>query len=69
MKRRVFSTRGGESHDSLVTVSGAGRLLSISERSVWRLIQKGELDVVRLGRSVRVSAQAIEKLIRRGGAR
>lgn len=43
--------------------------LSVSPRSVWRLISLGELKAVRCGRSTRVSAESVEQFIARGGTK
>jgi len=43
----------------LLTVKEAGRILSISRSSVYELIGAGRLEVVHIGRSVRVPADAI----------
>lgn len=51
----------------LLTVREAGEQLSVSARSVWRLIASGDLAVVRCGRSVRATAESIAAFVRRGG--
>jgi excisionase family DNA binding protein len=45
----------------------AAGLLGISRRSVWRLISRKDLDVVRIGRSVRITTESLTALLRRGG--
>lgn len=52
-----------------VTVGRAAELLAVSTRSVWRLIGRGDLAVVRMGRAVRVTVTSIDALVARGGAR
>jgi excisionase family DNA binding protein len=52
-----------------MTVSEAARAMRIGKRSVWRLIAAGDLPVVRFGRSVRVTPDAIRALAERGGTR
>jgi excisionase family DNA binding protein len=54
---------------ALLTVATVARELSISARSVWRLIGLGELQVVRIGRSVRVTRTSLADFIARGGCR
>ncbi|MGQ0429063.1 MAG: helix-turn-helix domain-containing protein [Gammaproteobacteria bacterium] len=39
----------------------AAALLSISTRTCWRMIARGELPIQRIGRSVRIPRSAIEK--------
>ena len=52
----------------LLTVLQASERLTISERSIWRLISSGELEAIRLGRATRVTAESLEELIARGGS-
>jgi excisionase family DNA binding protein len=52
----------------LVRIADAAAELALSQRSIWRLIANGELDAVRIGRSVRVTRESIDRLIDRGGA-
>jgi excisionase family DNA binding protein len=51
------------------TVPGAAHRLLTSTRSIWRLIGKGELKTVRVGRSVKVTRASIAEFIEKGGAR
>ena len=51
----------------LFTVSQAAHELNCSDRSIWRLIGLGALKTVRIGRSVRVTRESVEKFIDRGG--
>ena len=62
-------TRVHERSSALVRVREAAGALAISERSVWRLISLGELDSVRIGRSVRVSRKSLEAFVAKGGSR
>ena len=41
-------------------------MVGMSERSIWTLIQIGKLRAVKLGRSVRIPADALAELL--GGA-
>ncbi|XZE46931.1 helix-turn-helix domain-containing protein [Pirellulaceae bacterium SH467] len=41
----------------------AGKMLSVSERSVWSLCQSGQLASFNIGRSVRIPVDAIRKFI------
>ena len=47
----------------LMTVDEAAELLQLSTRQTWRLIADGRLQVKRLGRSVRVTPEAIAALL------
>ena len=51
----------------LLRVEETARDLSLSTRSVWRLIQLGELETVRCGCAVRVTRESVEAFVRRGG--
>ena len=52
----------------LLRVPEVARLLSLSTRSVWKMIAAGRLPgVVRLGRAVRVDEQRLDQFIRSGG--
>jgi excisionase family DNA binding protein len=44
-------------------VSVVARRLCLSERSVYRAIARGELEAVRIGRSVRVSEAVLARLL------
>lgn len=50
-----------------LTVGETARRLSLSLSTVWRLLQRGELRRVRIGRSVRVDAQSIAAFVAQGG--
>jgi excisionase family DNA binding protein len=41
----------------------------VSQRTVRRLIASGSIDTIRIGRSVRIRDQDIEKLIQNAGQR
>lgn len=49
----------------LRTVKGAAERLNVSTRTVRRLIGAGELAVVRIGRSIRISDDDLDSLIAR----
>ncbi len=49
----------------LLTVEEAARCLGIGRTLAWQLVRQGELPVVRLGRCVRVPAQALQEWIAR----
>ena len=40
--------------EKLLTYKQAGDLLGVTERTVWTLVDHGELPAVRFGRSVRI---------------
>lgn len=45
-----------------VTMREAAAMLSISERSVWTLVNRGELRSFKVGRSVRIPIDALLEL-------
>lgn len=49
----------------LLTVCDAAEVLSVSRSTTYRLIASGELEVVRIGRSVRVPVVAVVALVDR----
>jgi excisionase family DNA binding protein len=50
----------------LLTVGDVAERLQVSGRTVHRLIDAKELAVIRIGRSVRVSEEAVQALLTRG---
>jgi excisionase family DNA binding protein len=51
----------------LYRVREAAELLSVSEKLIWKKIAlRDGLDVVRIGRSVRIPAESIDRLIEEG---
>ena len=48
----------------LLTVAEAAWLLNLSQKTVRRMIEAGNLAVIRIGRSVRINPEVIEKIIR-----
>ena len=51
---------------SLLTAAEVAEMLSVSLRSVRRLIKDGKLPIVRVGRAVRIRPEALEALIEGG---
>ena len=50
----------------LLRVPEAATLLNISQKATWAMIYRREIDVVRIGRSVRIPESALNELIERG---
>jgi len=48
----------------LLTVSEAAACLSLSEKTIRRMIEAGNLAVVRIGRCIRIHPEVIEKIMR-----
>ncbi len=55
--------------ERLVTLPQAAADLAISVRSAWRLLSRGDLQKVQVGRAVRVTRESIDRFIAKGGAR
>jgi excisionase family DNA binding protein len=55
---------GSVSDPLAVSVPEAARLLGISPRHAWNLVQAGELPVVRLGHRVVISREHIEEVLK-----
>ena len=49
--------------EPLLTYRDAARLLGITERSVWALVQRGEIPAVRFGRTVRIDPADLRAFI------
>lgn len=52
---------------SLLRVRDCAKMFACSERSVWRMIDRGELTAIRVGAAVRVARAELEAFIQRGG--
>jgi excisionase family DNA binding protein len=55
--------------DPLMTVDDVAAHLRVSTRTVRRMIKSGSLDVIRIGRAVRVTPQALEATKKAGQKR
>ena len=53
------------SSSSLLTIANVAALLQVSTKTVRRLIDRGELDAIRIGRSIRIQPMALALLISR----
>lgn len=47
----------------LLKIPEAASRLNISEKTTWKMVYARRVDVVRIGRSVRIPEEAIERLI------
>jgi len=50
----------------LLRVAEAADALNLSAKTVWAMIYRRDLDVVRIGRSVRIPMSTIDELVERG---
>ena len=51
--------------EGLLTYDHAGKVLSVSGRTVWTLVDRGELPAVRFGHSVRIDPADLRAFIDR----
>ncbi len=54
-----------DARPALITIKQAARILNLGRSTVYQLIAGGQLDVVHIGRSARIPADAITSLINR----
>jgi excisionase family DNA binding protein len=59
----LAKTRSGGLGEPLLTIKAVAQFLRCSTRTVRRLIDSRDLEVVRIGRSVRVRPKALQALI------
>ncbi|KYH46231.1 helix-turn-helix domain-containing protein [Branchiibius sp. NY16-3462-2] len=53
-----------ERHDDFMTVAEVAAIMRVSKMTVYRLVHSGELPAVRVGRSFRVPAHAVDDYLR-----
>lgn len=53
----------------VVSVPAAAEELNVSTRTIWRLLDRRQLQSVRCGRAVRVVRESIDQFIKTGGSR
>jgi len=57
---------GNPNHlERLLTYREAGKLLGVTERTIWTLVDQGSLPAVRFGRSVRIDPADLRRFIDR----
>jgi len=54
--------------ERLLTVAEVADVLRVSTMTVYRLIQRGELDALRVGRSYRIRSGALDHYLSGGGS-
>lgn len=42
---------------------GTAKILGVCERTVWSLVKEGELEAIKIGRSVRITHKAIKDFL------
>ncbi len=58
-------TERAASIDGLLTYDQAGKLLGVTGRTVWTLVERGDLPAVRFGHSVRIDPADLRTFIDR----
>ena len=53
-------------NDKFYTVKEVSAIFSMHQRTVWRWIERGDLDAIKVGKSVRISTNEVERL-KKGG--
>jgi excisionase family DNA binding protein len=53
-----------ESDESIaITYRAAAQRLSVCERTIWGMVQSGELPALRIGKSVRIPVDALQRYV------
>ena len=53
--------------EQMLTVAEVAEILRVSERTIYNLLEAGDLRGVRVGRSWRIPKEALEEFIKTGG--
>ena len=52
--------------ERFLSVKEVSKIFSLSTRTIWRWIERGDLDAIKVGKSVRISTNEVERL-KKGG--
>ena len=63
MAARVAASEPVTEPADVLTVDETARLFRVSRMTVYRMVRRGELDHVRVGRTVRVSRAHVKKIL------
>jgi len=50
--------------DTMLSVTEIANMLSVSKRTVQRIVKRGDLDAIRVGGQIRVRRSALDKMLR-----
>ena len=53
--------------ERFLSVKEVAKIFSLSTRTIWRWIDRGELKSIKVGKSVRISTNEVERLKKGGG--
>jgi excisionase family DNA binding protein len=74
-EQRLTGERDARSNDprlvsgaELLTVAEVSALLRVSKMTIYRMVHAGEMTHVRVGRSFRIPAEAVERILGQRGA-
>ena len=48
--------------ERFLSVKEVSKIFSLSTRTIWRWIERGDLDAIKVGKSVRISTNEVERL-------
>lgn len=54
---------------ALYRVSNAMKLLDVCRATIYRMVSRGDLELVKVGRSTRITSVSIERIINGGKAK
>ena len=52
--------------ERFLSVKEVSKIFSLSTRTIWRWIERGDLNAIKVGKSVRISTNEVERL-KKGG--
>ncbi|MGD9665657.1 MAG: helix-turn-helix domain-containing protein, partial [Novosphingobium sp.] len=61
IRKTCPSASEGDSMPKLITIAQFQREFGVSRSTVYRLVKRGELHFVRIGRSVRISSEEADR--------
>lgn len=67
MTNQAAQPRSFAPEPRLYTVVQVSQILSLSTRSVYRLIGQGDLDVRKIGRATRIVAESVDRFVKGSG--
>ena len=48
--------------ERFLSVKEVSKIFSLSTRTIWRWIERGDLNAIKVGKSVRISTNEVERL-------
>ena len=50
--------------DTMLSVKEIAKMLSVSKRTIQRMVKRGDLDAIRVGGQIRVRRSALDQMLR-----